>query len=112
MNDTATAAPPRRRLIGFNLLSGIVLLIVGFYFGWWLGHQIEAESLDRDPLGSDGGHARIPLDLALIASGTEEDANKPRNNTIQFRIEDGRVARPRASARIRHGRIKDTASSP
>jgi cytochrome c oxidase subunit 1 len=46
MNDTATAAPPRRRLIGFNLLSGIVLLIVGFYFGWWLGHQIEAESLD------------------------------------------------------------------
>ena len=46
MNDTATAAPPRRRLIGFNLLSGIVLLIVGFYFGWWLGHQIHAESLD------------------------------------------------------------------
>ena len=46
MNDTATAAPLWRRLVGFNLLSGIVLLIVGFYFGWWLGHQIEAESLD------------------------------------------------------------------
>jgi cytochrome c oxidase subunit 1 len=35
-----------RRLIGFNLLSAIVLGIVGFYFGWWLGHQIHAESLD------------------------------------------------------------------
>jgi cytochrome c oxidase subunit I len=46
MNDTATAAPLWRRLIGFNLLSGIVLLIVGFYFGWWFGHQIHAESLD------------------------------------------------------------------
>jgi cytochrome c oxidase subunit 1 len=46
MNDGATAGPLWRRLIGFNLLSGVVLLIVGFYFGWWLGHQIHAESLD------------------------------------------------------------------
>ncbi len=46
MNETATPAPLWRRLIGFNLLSGIVLLIVGFYFGWWLGHQIHAESLE------------------------------------------------------------------
>ena len=46
MSETATHGPLWRRLIGFNLLSGIVLLIVGFYFGWWLGHQIHAESLD------------------------------------------------------------------
>jgi cytochrome c oxidase subunit 1 len=46
MNETATSAPLWRRLIGFNLLSGIVLLVVGFYFGWWLGHQIHADSLD------------------------------------------------------------------
>ena len=46
MSETATDGPLWRRLIGFNLLSGIVLLIVGFYFGWWLGHQIHAESLD------------------------------------------------------------------
>jgi cytochrome c oxidase subunit 1 len=46
MNDGATARPLWQRLIGFNLLSGVVLLIVGFYFGWWLGHQIHAESLD------------------------------------------------------------------
>jgi cytochrome c oxidase subunit I len=42
----ADARPLWRRLIGFNLLGGIVLGIVGFYFGWWLGHQIHAESLD------------------------------------------------------------------
>ena len=46
MNETATPGPLWRRLIGFNLLSGIVLMVVGFYFGWWLGHQIHAESLE------------------------------------------------------------------
>jgi cytochrome c oxidase subunit 1 len=37
--------PLWRRLIGFNLLGGIVLGIVGFYVGWWLGHRIHANSL-------------------------------------------------------------------
>src|SRR6478752_9827988 len=46
MNDGATVRPLWRRLIGFNLLSGVVLLIVGFYVGWWLGHQIHAENLE------------------------------------------------------------------
>jgi hypothetical protein len=46
MNGDAAIRPLWRRLIGFNLLGGIVLGIVGFYFGWWLGHQIHAESLD------------------------------------------------------------------
>src|SRR5207253_648482 len=42
----ATARPPLwRRLLGFNVLTGIVLGIVGFYLGWWLGHQIHAPSL-------------------------------------------------------------------
>ena len=35
-----------RRLIGFNLLTGVVLGIVGFYVGWWLGHLVKAPSLD------------------------------------------------------------------
>ncbi len=35
-----------RRLVGFNLLGGLVLGIVGFYVGWWLGHQIHAKSID------------------------------------------------------------------
>jgi cytochrome c oxidase subunit 1 len=35
-----------RRLIGFNLLSGVVLGVAGFYLGWWLGHAVKAPSLD------------------------------------------------------------------
>jgi cytochrome c oxidase subunit 1 len=34
-----------RRLIGFNLLSAVVLGVVGFYVGWWLGHQITGPSI-------------------------------------------------------------------
>jgi cytochrome c oxidase subunit 1 len=44
MSEAATP-PLWRRLIGFNVLTGIVLGIVGFYFGWWLGHQIHASGL-------------------------------------------------------------------
>jgi cytochrome c oxidase subunit 1 len=44
---SATAARPLwRRLIGFNLLGGLVLGVAGFYLGWWIGHQIHAPSLD------------------------------------------------------------------
>jgi cytochrome c oxidase subunit I len=34
-----------RRLIGFNLLTGIVLGIGGWYLGWWIGHQITGPSV-------------------------------------------------------------------
>jgi cytochrome c oxidase subunit I len=37
--------PLLRRLIGFNLLTAILLGIAGFYVGWWLGHQINHASL-------------------------------------------------------------------
>ena len=40
MNTEPRTRSPLRGLIGFNLLSGILLGIVGFYFGWWLGHRI------------------------------------------------------------------------
>jgi cytochrome c oxidase subunit I len=46
MNAELTARPLWRRLLGFNLLTGIILGVVGFYFGWWLGHQIHAKSLE------------------------------------------------------------------
>jgi cytochrome c oxidase subunit 1 len=45
MNEDRTMRPLWRRLIGFNLLGGIVLGVVGFYVGWWLGHRIHANSL-------------------------------------------------------------------
>ena len=35
-----------RRLFGFNLLSAVVLGIVGFFAGRWLGRQITSPSID------------------------------------------------------------------
>jgi cytochrome c oxidase subunit 1 len=34
-----------RRLIGFNLLTAVVFAVVGFYAGWWLGHQVTGPSI-------------------------------------------------------------------
>ena len=34
-----------RRLVRFNLISAIVLGVVGFYVGWWLGHLVKAPSI-------------------------------------------------------------------
>ncbi len=42
-----------RRLIGFNLLTGVVLGIVGFYVGWWIGHFVQGPSLAYLTGGSD-----------------------------------------------------------
>ncbi|HEY6961469.1 MAG TPA: cbb3-type cytochrome c oxidase subunit I [Gaiellaceae bacterium] len=52
-----------RRLVGFNLLTAIVLGIVGFYVGWILGHQISAPSLDYF---SDTGQNDIALFIAYL----------------------------------------------
>jgi cytochrome c oxidase subunit 1 len=43
---TQAAAPNWRRLIGFNLLTAILLGIGGYYLGWYIGHWISAPSLD------------------------------------------------------------------
>ena len=34
-----------RRLLGFNLLTAVVLGIVGWYLGWFFGHHITGASL-------------------------------------------------------------------
>ena len=52
-----------RRLLGYNLLSAVVLGIVGFYVGWWLGHQITGPSL---AYFDDTGQNDIALFLAYI----------------------------------------------
>jgi cytochrome c oxidase subunit 1 len=49
MSTDAAVRSPRtglRRLLGANLLTAIVLGVGGWYLGWFLGHQITAESLD------------------------------------------------------------------
>ena len=41
----ASGAWSPRRLVGFNLLTAIVFAAVGYYAGWWIGHQIDAKSI-------------------------------------------------------------------
>jgi cytochrome c oxidase subunit I len=41
-----TRRPLWRRLLGFNLLSAIVLGIGGYYLGWFIGHQIGGPSYE------------------------------------------------------------------
>jgi cytochrome c oxidase subunit 1 len=36
--------PVWRRLIGFNLLTAVVLGVGGYYLGWWIGHEIGGPS--------------------------------------------------------------------
>ena len=47
MNAAAAARPsvrpPLAASVGFNVLTGIVLGVAGFYLGWWIGHQIHAQ---------------------------------------------------------------------
>jgi cytochrome c oxidase subunit I len=54
MSSTAAAAstpqplgrPLWRRLIGFNLLSAVILGVGGYYLGWFIGHQINGKSFE------------------------------------------------------------------
>ena len=39
-----TARPLWRRLLGFNLLTAVVLGVGGYYLGWFIGHQISGPS--------------------------------------------------------------------
>jgi cytochrome c oxidase subunit 1 len=52
-SDGAPLAPVRRplwrRLIGFNLLTAMLLGIAGYYLGWILGHQVKGASYYYEP---------------------------------------------------------------
>jgi len=43
--NAAVPTPPWRRVVGYNLLTGLVLGVVGYYVGWWIGHHIHATSI-------------------------------------------------------------------
>ena len=78
MNTEQTARAPLRGLIGFNVLSGIVLGIVGFYFGWWLGHQIHFTNYDYF---ADTGQNDIALFLATCSSSSASWAGSGSSGT-------------------------------
>ena len=47
MSSIAVATPPVwRRFVGFNMLTGIVLGVVGWYAGWYGGHGVVGPSID------------------------------------------------------------------
>jgi cytochrome c oxidase subunit I len=54
MSTTAAAAstpqpvgrPIWRRLLGFNLLTAVILGVGGYYLGWFIGHQIDGKSFE------------------------------------------------------------------
>ena len=50
VDELVAVSTPKRpiwqRLIGFNLISAIVLAIVGWLIGYWIGHRIHAPSID------------------------------------------------------------------
>ena len=52
-----------RRFLRFNLLTAVVLGVVGFYVGWWLGHLVKAPSI---AYFSDTGQNDIALFVAYF----------------------------------------------
>ncbi len=40
-------SPLLRRLVGFNLITAVVLGAIGYYLGWWLGHQVSVAATDH-----------------------------------------------------------------
>jgi cytochrome c oxidase subunit I len=56
MSTTSTAAaapqpiraPLWRRLLGFNLLTAVILGVAGYYLGWWIGHLINGPSFEYE----------------------------------------------------------------
>ncbi|MGD1056128.1 MAG: cbb3-type cytochrome c oxidase subunit I [Solirubrobacteraceae bacterium] len=43
-----TGRPLWRRLIGFNLLTAVILGVGGYYLGWWIGHLINGPSFEYE----------------------------------------------------------------
>jgi cytochrome c oxidase subunit 1 len=43
---TPARRPLWRRLIGFNLLTAVILGVGGYYLGWFIGHQIKGKSFE------------------------------------------------------------------
>jgi cytochrome c oxidase subunit 1 len=63
MNTEARARPVWRRLIGFNVVTGIALGVAGFYVGWWIGDRIDAGGLAYQ---SQTGQSDVALMLGYL----------------------------------------------
>ncbi len=45
---TPASRPLWRRLLGFNLLTAVILGVGGYYLGWWIGHLINGPSFEYE----------------------------------------------------------------
>jgi cytochrome c oxidase subunit 1 len=54
-----TRRPLWRRLLGFNLLTAVILGVGGYYLGWWIGHLINGPSFEYESASDEN-------DVALL----------------------------------------------
>jgi cytochrome c oxidase subunit I len=64
MNGDAATGPLWRRLIGFNVITGLLLGVLCFYIGWWIGQRIDAGSLAYQ--SEDTGQSDVSLMLGYV----------------------------------------------
>jgi len=61
----ATSTPPPtqrplwRRLVGFNLLTALILGVGGYYLGWWIGHLIQGPSFEYESASDENDTALL-----------------------------------------------------
>ena len=87
-----------RRLLGYNLLTAVVLGIVGFYVGWWLGHLFKAPEprlLRRHRPERHRALPRVP-DLASSASSSGSASRATRSSGCSASHRHSARRRPRA----------------
>ena len=48
MSGAVNPRPLWRRLIGFNLLTAVLLGVAGYYLGWWIGHLIKSPTFEYE----------------------------------------------------------------
>ncbi len=76
MSTTSAAAaapqpirrPVWRRLLGFNLLTAVILGVGGYYLGWWIGHLINGPSFEYET-ATDENDVALLLGYAFGVAG-------------------------------------------
>ena len=64
----ATSRPLWRRLVGFNLLSALILGVAGYYIGWLIGHHIGGPSYKYEAKADENDVALLLVVIYLIYS--------------------------------------------
>ncbi len=97
IDSASHSAPVRRplwrRLIGFNLLSAVVLGVGGYYLGWFIGHQISTGKSFEFISATDEN------DVALLLAYVLRRARLPRSGSASPTTRSARLLGRPASLR-------------